>query len=109
MNRQRKDGYRAAAGWYLALAALFVAVAPAPAQQLGKDSLAGLKWRLVGPHRGGRTEAAAGVPGTNTYYMGSVAGGVWKSTNAGTTWTPIFDKEPTIAIGAVAVAPSDPN
>ena len=70
----------------------------------------GLRWRLVGPFRGGRAEAAAGIPGDpNTYYFGSAAGGVWKSTNAGASWTPIFDREPVASIGAIAIAPGNPN
>jgi photosystem II stability/assembly factor-like uncharacterized protein len=83
--------------------------AKAPAQQLQKDTLHGMKYRLVGPFRGGRVEAVTGVSGTNTFYFGGVAGGVWKTTNAGLTWIPIFDKEPIASIGALAVAPSDPN
>jgi photosystem II stability/assembly factor-like uncharacterized protein len=69
-----------------------------------------LHWRLVGPFRGGRTRAATGVPGQpNVFYVGQVNGGVWKSTDYGRTWTPIFDREPTQSIGAIAVAPSDSN
>jgi len=69
-----------------------------------------LRWRLVGPFRGGRTRAATGVPGQpNVFYFGSVGGGVWKSTNAGRTWQPIFDSQPVASIGAVAVAFSNPN
>lgn len=79
------------------------------AQTLGKDALSGLKWRLIGPFRGGRVEAVAGVPGTDVFYFGGVAGGVWKTANAGLTWTPMFDKEPISSIGALAVAASDPN
>ncbi len=80
------------------------------AQTLGKDSLAGMKWRLVGPFRGGRVEAVAGVPGNSqVFYMGAVAGGVWKTTNAGVSWTPISDKAHLENIGAIAVAPSDAN
>ncbi len=93
----------------VAVAVLGAAISPAHAQQIGKGTLAGMTWRLVGPSRGGRAEAAAGVPGTNTYYFGAVAGGVWKTGDAGQHWTPIFDKEPIASIGAVAVAPSDPN
>ncbi|MGH9710565.1 MAG: WD40/YVTN/BNR-like repeat-containing protein, partial [Candidatus Acidiferrales bacterium] len=68
----------------------------------------GMRWRLVGPFRGGRAEAATGIPGDpNTYYFGAAAGGVWKTTDAGLTWTPIFDREPNSSIGAIAVAPSN--
>jgi photosystem II stability/assembly factor-like uncharacterized protein len=69
-----------------------------------------LHWRMIGPFRGGRTRAAAGVPSQpNVFYMGQVNGGVWKSDNYGRTWNPIFDHESTQSIGAIAVAPSDPN
>jgi len=79
-------------------------------QTISKDSLAGMKWRLVGPFRGGRVEAVAGIPGNPyIYYFGAVAGGVWKTTNGGLGWTPIFDKESNPSIGAIAIAPSDPN
>ena len=65
---------------------------------------------MVGPFRGGRTVAAAGVPGEpDHFYFGSVGGGVWESENAGRTWTPIFDGQPIASIGAVAVAPSNPK
>ncbi|MDP9016808.1 MAG: hypothetical protein M3N19_00615 [Candidatus Eremiobacteraeota bacterium] len=70
----------------------------------------GLHWRSVGPARGGRVIAATGVPGNaTTFYFGSVGGGVWKTTDAGVVWTPIFDGQPVASIGAIAVAPSDPN
>ncbi|MGB6877686.1 MAG: hypothetical protein WBD87_16810 [Candidatus Acidiferrales bacterium] len=70
----------------------------------------GMRWRLVGPFRGGRAEAATGIPGDpNTYYFGAAAGGVWKTTDGGLTWTPIFDHEPIASIGAIAVAPSNHN
>ena len=69
-----------------------------------------LHWRLVGPFRGGRTRAATGVPGhPNVFYVGQVDGGVWKSTDYGRTWNPIFDGQSSQSIGAIAVAPSDPN
>src|SRR5215470_13690644 len=69
-----------------------------------------LRWRLVGPFRGGRVVAVSGVIGDpTTFYFGSVGGGVWKTTNAGVTWQPIFDSQPIASIGAIAVAPSNPN
>jgi photosystem II stability/assembly factor-like uncharacterized protein len=72
--------------------------------------LSALKWRMVGPFRGGRVNAVSGVPGQpNTFYFGSVGGGVWKSLNAGRTWTPIFDKNSSASIGAIGIAPSNPN
>ncbi len=65
---------------------------------------------MIGPFRGGRTRAAAGVPGQpNVFYVGQVNGGVWKTDDYGRTWNPIFDHESTQSIGAIAVAPSDPN
>ena len=69
-----------------------------------------LRWRNIGPFRGGRVNGVSGVPGQpNTFYFGSVGGGVWKTTNAGRTWLPIFDSQPVASIGAVAVAPSNAN
>jgi photosystem II stability/assembly factor-like uncharacterized protein len=68
----------------------------------------GLQWRLVGPHRGGRTRAITGVPGhPHTFLAGVVNGGVWKTDDDGRTWAPIFDSQPTQSIGAIAVAPSN--
>jgi photosystem II stability/assembly factor-like uncharacterized protein len=69
-----------------------------------------LQWRMVGPFRAGRVNAVTGVPGQlETFYFGSVGGGVWKTENAGRTWNPIFDSTPTASIGAIAVAPSNPS
>jgi photosystem II stability/assembly factor-like uncharacterized protein len=78
--------------------------------QVPENTYQELRWRMVGPFRGGRTRAAAGVPSQpNVFYIGQVNGGVWKSDDYGRTWNPIFDHEPTQSIGAIAVAPSDPN
>ena len=69
-----------------------------------------LRWRLIGPFRGGRTRAVTGIPGQpETFLIGAVNGGVWKTTDYGRTWAPLFDAAPTQSIGAIAVAPSDPT
>jgi photosystem II stability/assembly factor-like uncharacterized protein len=69
-----------------------------------------LRWRLIGPFRGGRSLAVTGVRGQpENYYFGSVGGGVWKTNDAGRTWIPIFDSQAIASIGAIAVAPSDSN
>ncbi len=92
------------------LFAVLFAVAPVNAQQYSPDLLKGMKYRLVGPFRGGRSIASTGVASDpNTYYMGAAGGGVWKSTNGGNTWTPLTDKWTVSSIGSVAVADSDPN
>ncbi len=86
------------------------AVVVAAAQTVTSDLLRPLQWRLIGPFRGGRAIAVSGVPGDpNTFYFGAVGGGVWKSTNVGRTWVPVFDSQPVASIGALAVAPSNPN
>ncbi|MDH4064736.1 MAG: glycoside hydrolase, partial [Acidobacteriota bacterium] len=84
----------------------------ADAQADGVDPrlFAELRWRNIGPHRASRTKALDGVPSQpHTFYIGVVNGGVWKTTDAGRTWNPLFDDQPTGSIGALAVAPSDPN
>ncbi|MDP2958214.1 MAG: hypothetical protein Q8N53_17435 [Longimicrobiales bacterium] len=98
----------------LALALTLLAALPAPsaltAQQLDPSLYQGLVWRDIGPHRGGRTKSVVGVPNqAGVFYTGFVNGGLWKSTDYGRVWTPVFDDQPSGSIGAVAVAPSDPN
>jgi len=80
------------------------------AQPIPAGLFDGLSWRLIGPFRGGRAEAATGVAGdASTFYFGAVGGGIWKTTDAGTVWTPIFDGQRIASIGAIEVAPSDAN
>src|SRR6476620_113167 len=80
------------------------------AQQLNASFFADLRWRSVGPPRSGYVSVPAGVPGDpTTYYAGMPEGGVWKTTNGGVTWKPIFDDVHVASAGAVAVAPSDPK
>ena len=79
-------------------------------QQYDASLYSGLRWRMIGPFRGGRVNAVSGVPGQpNTFYFGSVGGGLWKSTNSGRTWAPLFDSQPIASIGAIGVAPSNPD
>src|SRR6202163_2743068 len=89
---------------YLSLAALTAAIISA--QSLNQA----LRFRFVGPAVGNRVSAIAGVPGDpTTYYAGAASGGVWKTTDGGIRWTPVSDSMPVAAIGALAVAPSDPG
>ena len=99
---------------HLAVSLCLVLAIPLGAQQYSATMLSGLQWRDVGPMRGGRTYAVAGnAAQPDTFYMGSVGGGVWKTENSGRTWFPIADDPVTGisigSIGAIAVAPSDPN
>src|ERR1700757_4441835 len=78
------------------------------AQQYDPSLYSGLRWRMIGPFRAGRVNAVTGVVGQpDTFYFGSVGGGVWKTTNAGRTWNPIFDSASSASIGAIGVAPSN--
>jgi len=106
--QQKKIRVQAAA--MLAAWLLTIGLLPVPAQQVDTSISNALRWRMIGPFRGGRVNAVTGVPGQPTvFYFGSVGGGVWKSTNSGRTWTPVFDSQPIASIGAIAVAPSSPN
>ena len=93
-----------------ALFAAFGLIAGAQSPPTPSAAAAAMTWRLVGPFRGGRVLAVAGVPGQpHTYYFGAAGGGVWKTTDDGLLWAPVFDQQPAQSIGAIAVSPSDPN
>jgi photosystem II stability/assembly factor-like uncharacterized protein len=94
----------------LATLFLLVVISSTSAQPLNPTLFNSMKWRCIGPHRGGRTVGAVGVPQEpNVFYIGVNNGGVWKTTDYGRTWFPIFDDQPTGSIGDVVVAPSNPN
>ena len=95
----------------LALVVIFCAFCFATqAQQYSEQSFAAMKWRQIGPFRGGRALAVTGVPGDPaTFYFGAVAGGVWKTIDAGGTWKPVSDKDGITSVGAIAVSDSDHN
>src|SRR5262245_47053637 len=85
-------------------------VSKTTAQQYNQNLFQSLQWRCIGPFRAGRTVGASGVPGQpNVFYIGVNNGGVWKTTDYGLTWRPVFDDQPTGSIGDLAVAPSDTN
>ncbi|MGA8264176.1 MAG: hypothetical protein WB779_07040, partial [Ignavibacteriaceae bacterium] len=76
--------------------------------KLSDSTYNSMRWRMIGPFRGGRTLAASGIPGNpNTFYFGAVDGGVWRTTNAGVTWVPLTDGQTNPSIGALAIAPSN--
>ena len=93
-----------------ATVAAFFGVTAGCAQNITPNLYSGMRWRMIGPFRGGRCLTAAGVRGQrDVYYFGAVGGGVWKTTNGGQTWESIFDSQPIASIGSLAVAPSDAN
>jgi photosystem II stability/assembly factor-like uncharacterized protein len=97
-------------GFRFVAAAMLLAASLALGASYDAKFFGEMRWRSIGPYRGGRTKSAAGVPSQpNVFYIGVCNGGVWKSNDYGRTWFPIFDEQPTGSIGAIAVAPSDPN
>lgn len=91
--------------WWVTGLLLVARAVPAATGEFGE-----LHWRCIGPFRGGRTVAAVGIPGRpHHYYIGVNNGGVWRTDDAGRTWEPLFDEQPTQSIGAIAIAPSDPR
>jgi len=104
--------HRLIAGVFAAL--LLLSAAPRPAAQTSSSYppslFAELRWRNIGPMRGGRTKSIVGVPSQpHVFYIGVSNGGVWKTTDAGRTWAPIFDDQPTGSIGDIAVSISNPS
>ena len=94
----------------LAAVFVFAFVLNSSAQKIDSKIYSGMKWRLIGPFRGGRALAVTGVPSQpHTYYFGATGGGVWKTTDGGLTWNPLFDQQDVSSIGGIAVADSDPN
>ena len=97
-------------GFWLALLGVLGGAMSAAAQMSDADQDSQFRFRFLGPQVGNRIAAVTGVPGDpNTYYAGAASGGVWKSSDAGNRWSPIFDKQSAAAIGALAVSPSEPS
>lgn len=96
--------------WAFRVVLLILPWLPLHAQQYDQKFFSEMRWRCIGPFRGGRTVAITGVPEQpSVFYMAAVNGGVWKTNDFGNTWNPIFDGQPSGSVGAIAVAPSDPN
>src|SRR5882762_9050715 len=102
--------FRIVLGYALLWSTGFVMAGVNRAQQVPEQLLSEMKWRMIGPFRARKVNAVAGVPGNaGVYYFGADGGGVWKTTDGGAVWKPIFDKEAAAPIGALALAPSNPN
>jgi photosystem II stability/assembly factor-like uncharacterized protein len=94
----------------LVISACWVAIHAQSPSPVDTGRLGEMRWRMIGPHRASRTKAVDGIAGQpHTFFMGVVNGGIWKTTDAGRTWVPIFDDQPTGSIGSIAVAPSRPS
>src|SRR5258707_6760597 len=92
------------------IAAVLLTLSIAYAEQFPPSLFTEMRWRMIGPFRGGRTVACSGVPGKpNVFYVAVNNGGIWKSNDFGRVWRPIFDEQSTGSIGSLAIAPSDPN
>jgi photosystem II stability/assembly factor-like uncharacterized protein len=89
------------------LLAFIVLASSATAAPVPPESFSALSWRSLGPLRAGWATAAEGIPGTETFYVGTADGGVWKTSDAGRIWEPLFQRESAAAVGAMALAPSD--
>jgi photosystem II stability/assembly factor-like uncharacterized protein len=93
----------------VSLLAIFLSIFSVNAQEPGKDVLGALRYRHIGP-TGNRLTSVVGIPGQpNIYYVGAASGGIWKTIDGGVHWEPIFDAQPVSSIGALAIAPSNPN
>jgi len=103
--------FSSATRWCVAVLVVTASAGSATAQTYDQSFFQEMRWRCIGPFRAGRTVAIAGVPGQpSLFYMAAVNGGVWKTSDAGNTWTPIFDEAGgSGSVGAIAIAPSNPN
>ena len=96
---------------WIAAVMLLTLIPAAPEAQVDTSLFAGLRWRSIGPSRGGRSQAVAGSAARpHEYYFGATGGGIWKTTDAGLTWRPVSDKQiKTSSVGAIQIAPSNPD